>query len=541
MLSVKIDRRQQIAEFFGDTFQYKEVIKSCGTAKWDPARKIWVVAQFSLSLNELQELLPGIEVEESQTSPEKPKRIKVDVASSDTPRPGVEISGVPDSLSVSEVVLRAERAIVSAFPQRLFIRGVISSIKERPDGTIFLTLSSEESSDVSINGVIWRSESKKILAPLESKGFSLEPNLAVMFGVQVKFRRQRAELSLTIQTIVPEYTIAKLLAQRDQTNERLKKEGIFAKNKSAPLAFLPRRLGLITSTTGTVIHDFRTALDKAQFGFDLLWCHASVQGEAAAKELLSALRTLEAKKVDAILIFRGGGSAADLAVFNDYQVAKAVCLCPIPVFSAIGHQEDQSSVQDVSYHVEGVPQGLGRFFAEKIIDFRSNIEKFAKAIEQRVSAVQSVWHKELVNKIQFCLTMAQRVRTQAQGDLKRCVQIVVREPQVKARDSLARAGELAKLFSALAFSIIREYRGKLDHYPLSNSKMIRRMLDYRNERLDSLGQLVKASSPEVQLQRGFALVKKGNSDTYVTRAQELATNEEIEVVFCDDVKKVVVQ
>ena len=148
------------------------------------------------------------------------------------------------------------------------------------------------------------------------------------------------------------------------------------------LVFLPRRLGILTSGGGTVINDFRASLEKAEFGFELFWRSVRVQGVDACEDILAGLsELLKLKRIDAILIFRGGGSKAELAVFNNYDIARAICLSPVPVISAIGHQEDQSSAQDVSFRALGVPKDVGRFFADAVVGYRDNISHWSALIK----------------------------------------------------------------------------------------------------------------------------------------------------------------
>ena len=45
---------------------------------------------------------------------------------------------------------------------------------------------------------------------------------------------------------------------------------------------------------------------------------------------------------DVIVILRGGGSAEDLASFNDPDLVKRIAACQIPIITAIGHETDTS-------------------------------------------------------------------------------------------------------------------------------------------------------------------------------------------------------
>lgn len=209
-----------------------------------------------------------------------------------------------------------------------------------------------------------------------------------MLEVVPTISNKGGKLWLNIKRIIPEYTSSKLASLREQTNERLRKEGIFENNKNLSFPFLPVNLGILTSSTGTVINDFMASLDEAKFGFKLTWLSVAVQGSEAKKSIVNGIRQLsKIKDLDVILIFRGGGSPAELAVFNDYEVAKAICLCPLPVISAVGHQEDQSSTQDVSYLAQGVPKDIGTFFANLVLSYRKNLFDFTSRIQNSAKSI----------------------------------------------------------------------------------------------------------------------------------------------------------
>lgn len=544
MLVVKINFSSKIAEFSGATFQFRELIKSTGQARGEPKRKIWMVSDFNVSEAELQRIFPEIIIEAIDTPPTNngveqkvPTESLGNGAESNAVRdssPG--IAGLPESLSVPEVLVQAERALLMAFPGQLFVRGTIASVNSRNDGSCFLTLAEDETNDQSLSCVIWSSQATRIASVLAEKGFSLEANLAVMLGGNLRLNKRRGEISFVVTTIVPEFTLAKLLAKREQTNQRLKAEGLFDKNKQLQLPMLPQRLGLITSTSGTVIHDFRTALDSARFGFELLWCHAAMQGENAVKEIIAAIKKLQQEKVDAILIFRGGGSASDLAAFNEYALARAVCLCPIPILSAIGHQEDQSSVQDVSYHVEGVPQSLGRFFANRVEEFRRNVRQFSRTIVQHASASGRIWNERLERNQQLLLHVAERVCQEARRDLLKQNAQILRDARLLLALRQRAVEECARLFTALSLRLLRDVSRQLQRFPGELVSRATRGLRYRKERLESLHTIVAGSSPTVQLRRGFALVRSVEDKRYLIKAEQLSSGEQIEIVFADGAK-----
>ena len=324
--------------------------------------KSWELHDSDLTKEKLEQIFPNINVVFSESKQTDTKQAVVAKKQQELKK-----DGLPQSFSVSQISYQISSIIRNAFPQVIHIHGVLSSVKKTSDGRVFMDIAEVDKPDETIKCVIWQ-DADKLCSGLKKSGFELEKDLQVMFAVEVGFNRKWASVSLNVIKIVHEYTLSKVKAQREITNEKLKKEGIFSKNKELEESFLPKRLGIITSSGGTVINDFMNALNTAEFGFELFWFSASVQGQSAKKELIQGIKKLQGiKDLDAILIFRGGGSAADLSVFNDYDIAKAVCKSKLPVFSAIGHQEDQSSIQDVSYQAYGVPKDLGHYFASIVI------------------------------------------------------------------------------------------------------------------------------------------------------------------------------
>ncbi len=126
-----------------------------------------------------------------------------------------------------------------------------------------------------------------------------------------------------------------------ELKERLEKEGLFAPELKRLLPHLPRRIGVVTSSTGSVFHDIVRVVRRRYPHVRVTLAHSAVQGEGAAGELVKGLGRLAGLgDVDVIIIGRGGGSFEDLWPFNDEGLARAIRACPVPVVSAVGHETD---------------------------------------------------------------------------------------------------------------------------------------------------------------------------------------------------------
>src|SRR5690606_8983347 len=124
---------------------------------------------------------------------------------------------------------------------------------------------------------------------------------------------------------------------------RLQAEGLFALERKRPLPERPRAIGVVTSAQGAVWHDICTVVSRRFPLTRLVLAPAAVQGTGAPVELVTALEALQRDpEIDVIIFGRGGGSAEDLACFNDEQVARAIYASRVPVVSAVGHETDVS-------------------------------------------------------------------------------------------------------------------------------------------------------------------------------------------------------
>ena len=123
--------------------------------------------------------------------------------------------------------------------------------------------------------------------------------------------------------------------------EKLEKEGLFDSSRKRPLPLLPRKVGIVTSASGAVLHDIRTVAGRRFPGIPLVLRPCQVQGDGAAEDIAQGVREVaKVPDVDVIIVGRGGGSMEDLWAFNEEVVVRAVAFCPVPIISAVGHETD---------------------------------------------------------------------------------------------------------------------------------------------------------------------------------------------------------
>ena len=168
---------------------------------------------------------------------------------------------------------------------------------------------------------------------------------------------------------------------------RLEAEGLFEPSRKRPLPAWPRRVGVVTSATGAVIHDIRTVIARRYPLVEIILAPTPVQGDEAAPRICQAIDDLNrVGEVDVIILARGGGSREDLAAFNEEMVARAVFASRAPIVSAIGHETDTTVSDLVSDQRAPTPSAAAELVVPDAREIRARLDALARALR---------WHAQL--------------------------------------------------------------------------------------------------------------------------------------------------
>lgn len=238
----------------------------------------------------------------------------------------------PVVYTVGALARHVQGAFDAKFPDAVWVEGEVSGVKNAPSGHVYLTLKDPDA-DACLDVVAYRSSVTPKNRALLREG------QAVRLRGRFAFYAARGRTQFLVDRVEPTGKGALLLAL-ERLKEKLQAEGLFAPERKRPLPDSPRIVGVVTSRSGAVLHDIHKVAFR-RGGARLLLAPALVQGPTAAEELRRALlRIVKVRGVDVVILARGGGSAEDLAAFNDEALVRAVAACPVPVVSAVGHETD---------------------------------------------------------------------------------------------------------------------------------------------------------------------------------------------------------
>jgi exodeoxyribonuclease VII large subunit len=191
---------------------------------------------------------------------------------------------------------------------------------------------------------------------------------------------QRAEFKLRALTI-ERFGTGAHLASLEQLKVALAAEGLFADERKRPLPFLPRRIGIVTGNDAAAKRDVVTTIRTRFPPASVLVAETYVQGPRAAAEIVAAISALcEHPDVDVIVLTRGGGSFEDLLPFSDERVVRAVAGCPVPVVSAVGHEQD-TPLCDLAADVRAsTPTAAGKLVVPELTELYGRLDRAHTAL-----------------------------------------------------------------------------------------------------------------------------------------------------------------
>ena len=163
---------------------------------------------------------------------------------------------------------------------------------------------------------------------------------------------------------------------------RLAEKGLFADEYKIPIPKYSFRVGVVTSPTGSVIHDIRQTAAERNPGVEIILCPATVQGDGAAQSVIDGIRKLAEADVDVIIVGRGGGSEEDLSAFNDEALANTIFDCPIPIVSAVGHGDDRSISDMVADAFAPTPTGAAVMTVFSIKEFIKDVDNLGATLDR---------------------------------------------------------------------------------------------------------------------------------------------------------------
>ncbi|MCX5702745.1 MAG: exodeoxyribonuclease VII large subunit [Candidatus Omnitrophica bacterium] len=265
--------------------------------------------------------------------------------------------------TVSEVTQDIKLILENTFAE-VWVEGEISNFKAATSGHFYFSLKDK---DAVLAAAMFSRANKEVK-------FKIEDGLKVICFGKIDVYPPRGQYQLIVEEIEPKGIGAQQLAF-EQLKKKLAKEGLFDPAHKKELPLMPFTVGIVTSVAGAAVRDILQILKKGSSCTDIVIRSTRVQGEGAATEIAEGIADLNKfKKVDAIIISRGGGSVEDLWAFNEEVVARAIYNSAIPIISAVGHQINLTLSDLVADCFVETPSAAAKIIVDKKNNLLSELE-----------------------------------------------------------------------------------------------------------------------------------------------------------------------
>ena len=253
----------------------------------------------------------------------------------------------------------------------------ITSINFHRSGHTYIELA-ENSNGKTVakcKAIIWNQNTAQIREVL-GQDFSniLKKGNEILCYAHIQFDTAHG-FSLLITDINLEFAVGQIEKKRQETLDRLQKEGIIDLNKEIKVPLVISNIAVIASENTSGYQDFIKNIqdNQYQYTYNLDIFSSAVQGNAAELEILKKLKTINKQKYDCVVIIRGGGSKMDLDVFNSYKIAKQISKMQTAVFSGIGHETDITVIDFAANQAFKTPTEVSNYIVNKSYDFEQKI------------------------------------------------------------------------------------------------------------------------------------------------------------------------
>lgn len=403
----------------------------------------------------------------------------------------------------------------------IWISGEISNIRIPSSGHAYFTLKDDKAQ---ISAVMFKGQLRQVK-------FDLEDGVTIVAMGRISVYEPRGNYQIILEYVEPK-GIGALQIAFEQLKRKLADEGLFDDSHKKTLPFLPRKIAVITSSSGAVLQDILKIVRRRYIDMAIDIYPVHVQGESAAAEIVNALKLLNKQNdTDVVILARGGGSMEDMAAFNTEMVARAVFLSVIPVVSAIGHETDFTIADFVADLRAPTPSAA----AELVVPIKEELVRRCRDLIGRC-------HRSVLARIGQLRRENERLKQRLVHPQKRIQELQLRLDDLQQRLMrnmvqhyqwrIQRHKDTSKLlFNLNPKDYILRYKTKLDVLNYKLAQLIDKNLEKHRMKLENCRSSLEALSPLAVLKRGYSITRALPYGNVVSAVDDVELEQPLEVIL----------
>jgi exodeoxyribonuclease VII large subunit len=294
-------------------------------------------------------------------------------------------------LSVVELNTSVKELLQIGFPGEFWVRGVVTGLRRVSGrGHTYFQLADPsntgEQSPAVVDCALYSGDRSSIAVEAGREGvvFDLLNNTEVRIRAAVSFWERSGRFQIVMKGFDHTFSGDSSAIHLQKLVTKLSAEGVLQENSTLDMPSLSLTVGLVTSKDSAAEKDFVKTLEESGYPFRVYAAWAYMQGSETADSVCSAFTRLlmssVSEEIDAVVLTRGGGSATDLAWFNDERIARTIAQLPWPVISGIGHEIDTTLPDHAAHTRAKTPSHAASLLVDRVAAFDDSVSRMSRGL-----------------------------------------------------------------------------------------------------------------------------------------------------------------
>jgi len=429
--------------------------------------------------------------------------------------------------SLLEVTTSIQKTLAERYKSSFWVKAEMNKLNHYPQsGHCYPELVEKKDGRIiaQIRSNLWKNDFQRINKNfLEILKEPLKDGINILFCASIHFDPSHG-LFLRILEVDPSYTLGELQREKQETLERLEKEGIYHKNKQLRLALVPQHIAVVSVETSKGYSDYLKVIEQNPWGykfFNMLF-PAILQGDKSVTSIIYQLGRIRkvASHFDAVAIIRGGGGDVGLSSYNNYRLAKEIALFPIPVITGIGHSTNETVAEMVAFKNAITPTELADFLIQKFHDFSLPVKRANDIIIEKSQRILKDESLRLKNMLRYFQSVTNNQLIKSRNNVAGLSNTLIQHSKFRIRELSVSCNLMIDKIKKYPAVVIERHQDAITKKTQHLEHVSVHQLNLSRQSVEALEKNIRILDPVNILRRGFSItLSNGKSIKHYSEIQ----------------------